>query len=335
MQNTQILFKRSPEGLPKATDFEVRRQPIPDLNDGQFLLQNLYLSLDPYQRMLMGGGWTYSGSSLKSGDLMVGRVLGVVVDSKNPDYPIGTHAVGRLGWQTHAVSDGSNLDFTVPKDSKVPLSAYLGVCGSTGTTAWVGLKVIGAAKAGDTVLVSAAGGAVGSTVGQLAKQMGLRAVGIAGGPDKCQRVIDDFGFDACTDYKAKDLAGQIRAAAPDGVDVYFDNVGGAVLDAALANMNAGGRIPVCGVLADYNRTGDAYGVVNARKIFDKSLRLQGFVLSQYKQHWDEARAELASLVANGTLTYAETIADGIENAPDAFIGMLQGANVGKQLVKLA
>ena len=335
MANTQILFKRSPDGLPSTDDFEIKDVPLPTIQDGQFLLENMYLSLDPYQRMLMGGGWTYSGRVLHPGDLMVGRILGRVIETKNVAYPVGTHVVGRLGWQTHAVSDGSDLDFTIPADTKVPLSAYLGVCGSTGTTAWVGLKVIGAAKSDDTVLVSAAGGSVGSTVGQLAKAMGCRAVGIAGGAAKCKTVVDAFGFDACADYKSGDLAAQIKAGAPDGVDVYYDNVGGAVLDAALANMNKYGRIPVCGVLSAYNAEGAAHGLMNTRMIFDKALRIEGFVLSNYKDRWDEARAELASLVTSGKMTYRETIANGIESAPDAFIGMLQGANIGKQLVKLA
>lgn len=321
--------------MPTAENFEIAASPIPEPGDGQFLLKNLYLSLDPYQRMLMGGGWTYSPNVLKPGDLMVGRVLGEVIETNNPGYPIGTHVVGRLGWQTHVVSDGSNLDFVITPKDGVPLSAYLGACGSTGTTAWVGLKITGDPKPGETVLVSAAAGSVGSTVGQLAKAWGCRAVGIAGGPEKCKLVEDTFGFDACVDYKAPDLAGQIKKAAPDGVDVYFDNVGGEVLEAALANMNRGGRIPVCGVLSAYNEEGEHYGVKNLHLFFDKSLTMEGFVLSAHKDVWPDARAEIEDLIASGKLAFRETIADGIENAPAAFIGMLEGKNVGKQLVKLA
>ena len=211
----------------------------------------------------------------------------------------------------------------------------MGAAGSTGVTAWVGLKVTGQMKPSDTVLISAAAGAVGSAAGQIAKASGCKVIGIAGGPAKCKIVTDVFGFDACVDYKASDLTGQIKAAAPEGIDLYFDNVGGDVLSAALANMNKGGRIPLCGVLAAYNVEGEAPKVANMGKIFDKSLRIEGFVQTQYKDHWDEARAELIDLIQSGKLTYRETIADGIDAAPSAFIGMLQGANVGKQLVQLA
>lgn len=333
--NTQVLFKSRPDGLPAADNFEVVETETPELDDGQFLLENLYLSLDPYMRMLMGGGWTYSGPGMTPGQLMVGRVLGRVIESRNPDYAVGDHAVGRLGWQTHAVSDGGNLDFKVTAREGVPLSAYLGVCGSTGVTAWVGVKVIGRPKPGETLLVSAAAGSVGSAAGQIAKAMGARAVGIAGGPEKCRLVAEEFGFDACCDYKDSDLEARIAKACPDGVDVYFDNVGGGVLDAALANMNKYGRIPVCGVLSAYNRAGERPPVQNFHKVFDRTLTVQGFLLSDHRDRWPEARAELEDMVEGGRLECRETVAEGIRNAPGAFIGMLQGANVGKQLVKLS
>jgi len=335
MSNTQVLFKSQPDGMPVADNFEIVETPMPAVADGQFLLKNLYLSLDPYQRMLMGGGWTYAPRFLQPGDLMIGRVLGEIIESKNPDFPVGMHVVGRLGWQTFVVSDGTDLDFVVEPKDGVPLSAYLGACGSTGTTAWVGLKITGQPKPGETVLVSAAAGSVGSVVGQLARAWGCTAVGIAGGPDKCKLVEDTFGFDACADYKAPDLEGQIRAAAPDGVDIYFDNVGGQVLEASLANMNKFGRIPVCGVLSAYNESGEHYGVKNLHLFFDKSLKMEGFVLQAHKARWPEARAEIAGLIAAGKFVSRETVAEGIENAPAAFIGMLEGKNIGKQLVKLA
>ena len=335
MSNTQVLFKSQPDGMPTPDNFEIVEAPMPAVADGQFLLKNLYLSLDPYQRMLMGGGWTYAPRFLQPGDLMIGRVLGEIVESRNPDFPVGTHVVGRLGWQTFVVSDGTDLDFVVEPRDGVPLSAYLGACGSTGTTAWVGLKITGQPKPGETVLVSAAAGSVGSVVGQLAKAWGCKAVGIAGGPDKCKLVEDTFGFDACVDYKAPNLEGQIRAAAPDGVDIYFDNVGGQVLEASLANMNKFGRIPVCGVLSAYNEQGEYYGVKNLHLFFDKSLKMEGFVLNAHKEVWPDARNEIADLIAAGKLVSLETIADGIETAPSAFIGMLEGKNTGKQLVKLA
>ncbi|MEP5716885.1 MAG: NADP-dependent oxidoreductase [Alphaproteobacteria bacterium] len=332
--NTRVLFNSTPEGLPTPDNFRLDEAPLPEPGAGQFLLRNLYLSLDPYQRMLMGGGWTYSPNVLKPGDLMVGRVLGEVVQTNNPDFPVGTHVVGRLGWQTHVVSDGTDLDFVVTPKPGVPLSAYLGVCGSTGVPAWVGLKITGQPKAGETVVVSAAAGSVGSCVGQLARDMGCRAVGIAGGPDKCKLVVDDFGFDACIDYKAPDLAGQLTAAAPDGVDVYFDNVGGEILETVMGQCNRLARIPVCGVLARYNETGEAYGNRNMHLFFDKSLKMEGFVLNAHKAIWPQARAELEAMVADGRMAYRETVADGIAAAPEAFIGMLQGKNLGKQLVKL-
>jgi NADPH-dependent curcumin reductase CurA len=332
--NTRVLFNSTPDGLPTPDNFRLEEAPVPEPGAGQFLLRNLYLSLDPYQRMLMGGGWTYSPNVLKPGDLMVGRVLGEVVKTNHPDFPVGTHVVGRLGWQTHVVSDGSDLDFVVETKPGVPLSAYLGVCGSTGVTAWVGLKITGQPKAGETVVVSAAAGSVGSCVGQLAKDMGCRAVGIAGGPDKCRLVVDAFGFDACIDYKAPDLAGQLKAAAPDGVDVYFDNVGGEILETVMGQCNRLARIPVCGVLARYNETGAAHGNRNMHLFFDKSLKMEGFVLNAHRAVWPQARAELEAMVADGRMRYRETVAQGIETAPEAFIGMLQGRNVGKQLVKL-
>ncbi|MDH3579070.1 MAG: NADP-dependent oxidoreductase [Hyphomicrobiales bacterium] len=332
--NTQVLFKSHPEGLPSADNFEIVQAETPALEDGQFLAENIYLSLDPYMRMLMGGGWTYSGPGMSPGDLMVGRILGRVIETRNADYRQGDHVVGRLGWQTHAISDGTDLDFKVEPKEGVPLSAYLGACGSTGITGWAGVKMVGKAKAGETVLVSAAAGSVGSAAGQVAKALGARAVGIAGGADKCKLVREEFGFDACCDYKADDLAGQIAQACPDGVDVYFDNVGGPVLDAALANLNKRARVPVCGVLSAYNDAGERYGVKNLHLVFDKSLSIQGFLLLDYRDKWAEARAQLEDMIVAGTLKYRETIAEGIDNAPEAFIGMLQGANLGKQLVKL-
>ncbi len=330
-----VLFRRFPEGLPKETDFEIVTRDLPALADGQFLIENRFLSLDPYMRMQMGGGWTYSGSSLKPGDPMVGRILGEVVESRNPDYKPGDKVVGRLGWRTHAISDGKDLDFKVEPKPGVPLSAYLGACGSNGVTAWVGLKVVGGCKPNDTVIVSAAAGSVGSAVGQIAKAMGCKVYGLAGGPDKCAVVTGEFDFDGCVDYKVADWPAKLKDMQPDGFDVYFDNVGGEMLDAIMAQMKKGGRIPVCGVLSEYNAAGETYGLKNTRLIFDKSLRIEGFVLSGHKDKWGQARAELEDLVASGKLKYRETIAEGIDDAPAAFIGMLQGKNLGKQLVRLS
>lgn len=330
----QVLFKRAPQGLPRLGDFEIADAALPAPGSGEILVKGLYLSLDPYMRMLMSGGWQFRGGSMTPGQVMIGRVLGEVRESNNPDYRPGEHVVGSFGWQTWAVSDASNVEFKVVAKDDISLSAYLGACGSNGLTAWTGLKLVGEPRAGETVLVSAAAGSVGSAVGQIAKSMGCRAVGIAGGEEKCRIVREEFGFDACCDYKRGDLRGQISAAAADGVDVYFDNVGGEMLDTILTLLNKHARIPVCGVLSQYNAEGEPYGVKNTRLIFDKSLRLQGFLVSQYRERWAEGRAELESLVASGALRYRETIADGIDHAPEAFVGMLQGHNLGKQLVAL-
>ena len=334
-KNTQVLFRREPKGLPCLDDFEIVERPLPKIAHDQFLIRTLYLSLDPYMRMLMGGGWTYSGTSLSPGDLMVGRILGQVVESRNPDYEPGEHVVGRLGWQTHAVSDGSDLDFKLTPRDGIPLPAYLGVCGSNGVTAWVGLKVVAGVTTDDTVLVSTAAGSVGSAAGQIAKSMGCTVIGIAGGAEKCRVVTTEFAFDACCDYKAPDLSRQLSEAAPGGIDVYFDNVGGDVLDTVMGHLNRGARVAVCGVLSQYNDTGEPHGMTNSRLIFDKLLRLEGFVLSAHRDTWPAARAELEELVISGRLAYRETVAEGIVNAPAAFIGMLRGENVGKQLVRLA
>jgi NADPH-dependent curcumin reductase len=333
--STRVLFKREPRGLPTASDFEVVETELPELGPKQFLVRGLYLSLDPYMRMLMGGGWQFRGSSMTPNQTMVGRVLGEVLESNNAGFKVGDHVVGGFGWQTHAVSDGADVDFKVMPRDGIPLTAYLGACGSNGLTAWAGLKLIGDVKAGETVLVSAAAGSVGSAVGQIAKAMGCRAIGIAGGAEKCAIVVEEFGFDACCDYKREDLVAQLAAAADNGVDIYFDNVGAEMLDNILPLLNKFARVPVCGVLSQYNAEGEPYGVKNTRLIFDKSLRLQGFLVSQFRDRWTEGRAELEALVASGALRYRETVAMGIHNAPEAFIGMLTGHNLGKQLVKLA
>jgi len=333
-KNVQVLFRREPRGLPVVEDFEIVETAVPVPAAGELLVRGRYLSLDPYMRMLMGGGWTFLGSGMTPGQVMVGRVLGEVVESRDPNYAPGELVVGRLGWQTHALATATALDFKVVPRKGVPPTAYLGACGSNGTTAWAGLKMIGAPKPGETVLVSAAAGSVGSAVGQIAKVLGCRALGIAGGAEKCRIVTQEFGFDACCDYKAGDLASQLRAAAPDGIDVYFDNVGGEMLDTVLPLLNAHARVPVCGVLSQYNAEGDTYGVTNTRLIFDKRLRLQGFLNSDYRDLWDQARAELEEWVASGRLRTREDIAEGLENAPAAFIGLLQGRNQGKQLVRL-
>lgn len=331
----RILFRQKPQGLPAPQDFRIVQDQLKPLNAGQFLVENLYLSLDPYMRMLMDGDtWQFRGAGLRPGDVMPGRCIGVVRESRQSDYAVGDLLIGHFGWQTHAMQDGSGVEFRIPPDSRVPLTAWLGPCGSNGLTAWLGLQTIAEPQAGETVLVSAAAGAVGSAAGQLAKAWGCRVVGIAGGPDKCRIVTEEFGFDAACDYKRDDFTARLREFTSEGIDIYFDNVGGSMLDAILPLMNPGGRVPICGVLSQYNLDSDFPGVRNTRLLFDKQLRLQGFLVTDGRRLWPRARAELEAMTAAGRLKYRETIAEGLQAAPEAFIAMLQGGNIGKQLVRL-
>ena len=265
---------------------------------------------------------------------MIGGTAGVVEASQNPKFAPGDAVVGYLGWQEYGVSDGTGLNKVETKH--VPLSAYLGPVGMPGVTAWYGLNEICKPKAGETVLVSAASGAVGSVVGQLAKMSGCRAVGIAGGPEKCAYVRDELGFDACIDHREhKDIRSMsiaLKEAAPNGIDCLFENVGGVGLDAALARMNAFGRIAMCGLIAGYE--GGDIAIHNTRALLVNRLSLRGFIVSEHLEFWPQALGELAKGVATGKIKYRESIADGLAAAPAAFIGMLRGKNFGKQLVKL-
>jgi NADPH-dependent curcumin reductase CurA len=268
---------------------------------------------------------------------MIGGTAGEVVESRHPAFAAGDQVVGMGGWQQYSVISGSARGAVRKVDtSRVPLSAYLGAVGMPGVTAWYGLTKICEAKAGQTITVSAASGAVGSVVGQLAKVRGCRAVGIAGGAEKCGYVVNELGFDACIDYKAhpdgKSLYLALKAATPNGIDGHFENVGGAVLDAALGRMNDFGRIAVCGMISGYD--GTPIPLRNPSLILTSRLRVEGFIVSEHMEVWPEALAELATLVASGRLKYRETIAEGIEAAPEAFLGLLKGKNFGKQLVKL-
>jgi NADPH-dependent curcumin reductase CurA len=266
------------------------------------------------------------------GEVMVGGAVGEVVESRNPKFAVGDKVVGMLGWQRYACSNGAGLNRI--DAGGAPLSAFLGVLGMPGVTAWVGLLDICQPKAGETVAVSAASGAVGSVVGQIAKLKGCRAVGIAGGKAKCEYVVKELGFDACVDYKAGRLNDDLRAAAPKGIDCYFENVGGEILDAVLKQMNAFSRIAVCGLISQYNAT-EAYGVKTFQSILMNRIKVQGFIVSDRMELWAKALPELIGWVAGGKIKYRETVAQGLENAPKAFIGLLKGENFGKQLVKLA
>jgi NADPH-dependent curcumin reductase CurA len=326
----RIVLASRPSAEPSPDNFRLETVDTPELKEGEILVRNEYLSLDPYMRGRMSEEKSYAAPQ-PLGETMIGGTAGEVIASKNAKYAVGDKVVGALGWAEIGVSDGVALRKV--DTARVPLSAYLGVAGMPGMTAWYGLNQIMQPKAGETVVVSAASGAVGSVAGQLAKLKGCRVVGIAGGKEKCAYVVDELGFDACVDYKAGNLVADLAAATPNGIDAVFENVGGAGFDAALARMNAFGRIAICGLIAGYN--GEAVAVHNFSSVLTNRLTIRGFIVSEHLEFWAEGLRELAALVAGGQLKYRETIAQGLASAPDAFIGLLKGKNFGKQLVKLA
>jgi NADPH-dependent curcumin reductase CurA len=325
----RIVLASRPSGEASPDNFRLETVEAPELADGEVLVRNEYLSLDPYMRGRMNEGKSYAPPQPLE-QTMVGGTAGEVVASKNPQFAVGDKVVGSLGWAEMGVSDGSALRKV--DTSQVPLSAYLGVAGMPGMTAWYGVNQIMQPNPGETVVVSAASGAVGSVAGQLAKLRGCRVVGIAGGKEKCAYVVDELGFDACVDYKAGTLLADLAAATPDGIDAVFENVGGAVLDAALARMNAFGRIAICGLIASYN--GEDVPIHNFGSVLTNRLTIRGFIVGEHMEFWPQGMAELGMLVASGKLKYRETVAQGLANAPEALIGLLKGKNFGKQLVKL-
>ena len=327
--NRQILLVSRPQGAASSDNFKLVETPLAPLAEGQVRVRNHYMSLDPYMRGRMNESKSYALPQPLN-EVMIGGTAGEVVESKNPKFDVGDKVVGLFGWQEYGTSDGTGIQKV--DTTHVPLSAYLGPVGMPGVTAWYGLNRIIAPKAGETVVVSAASGAVGSVVGQLAKLAGCRAVGIAGGEDKCRYVVETLGFDACVDYKAGNLYQDLKAATPDGVDGYFENVGGEVLDATLARMNAFGRIALCGMISGYDSA--PLPLKHPALLLTQRLLLQGFIVSEHMDVWPQALKQLGTLVAQNRLQYRETIAQGLENAPEAFLGMLKGKNFGKQLVKL-
>jgi len=334
--NQQIHLVSRPEGEARADNFKLVEASVPELKDGQVLVKHHYLSLDPYMRGRMNDAKSYAAPQPLNA-VMQGGTVGEVVASKSAAYAVGDQVVGFGGWQQYSVVDVSQPGVLRKVDTRqVPLAAYLGAVGMPGVTAWYGLTQICKPTSGKTIVVSAASGAVGSAVGQLAKARGCRAVGIAGGADKCGYVVNELGFDACVDYKAhkdpKSLYEAIKAATPDGVDGHFENVGGAVLDAVLARMNAFGRIALCGMISGYD--GEPIPLKQPQLLLTNRLTLEGFIVSEHMNLWPEALKELGTLVATGKLKYRETIAQGLAAAPEAFLGLLKGRNFGKQLVKL-
>jgi NADPH-dependent curcumin reductase CurA len=336
MQNQQIVLASRPAGEPTVDNFRLVETSVPALADGQVLVRHHYLSLDPYMRGRMNDGKSYAQPQPLDA-VMIGGTVGEVVESRHPGFAAGDRVVGMGGWQQYSVVDATQLGMLRKVDTThIPLAAYLGAVGMPGVTAWVGLTQIIAPKEGETVVVDAASGAVGSAVGQLAKARGCRVVGLAGGADKCAYVKDELGFDACIDYRQHpDLKSMLRAlkeAAPNGIDGHFENVGGLILDAVMLRMNAFGRIAFCGMIAGYN--GEPIPMANPSLILVSRLKLQGFIVSEHMNLWPQALKELGTMVATGKLKYRETVADSLGAAPEAFLGLLKGRNFGKQLVKL-
>ena len=328
--NRRILLASRPEGAVTPDNFKLEQAPLDALAEGQFRVRNLYLSIDPYMRGRMNDAKSYA-APLALGEVMIGETAGEVVESKHRDFAVGDKVTGMFGWQDYGTSDGKGVRKI--DDTRVPTTAYLGVAGMPGVTAWYGLNKIIAPRPGQTVVVSAASGAVGGVVGQLAKLAGCRAVGIAGGEQKCRYVVDELGFDACVDYKAGNLHQDLKSATPDGVDGCFENVGGEALDATLSRMNPFGRIAVCGMIAGYG--GQPVPIKQPSIILTMRLLVQGFIVTEHLDLWPEALGALAALVSEKKLRYRESIVEGLERAPEALIGLLQGKNFGKQLVKIA
>jgi NADPH-dependent curcumin reductase CurA len=330
--NKRIVLASYPEGPVTESNFRLETAPVPKPADGEVLVKNHWLSLDPYMRGRMSQQKSYA-KGVEIGEVMTGETVGEVVESKHPKLKPGDKvATGQgAGWQLYCCLKGERL--AKVDDSKAPLSYYLGCLGMPGRTAYFGMKDILQPKAGETVVVSAASGAVGSVVGQLAKEWGCRVVGIAGGPAKCGYVVKELGFDACVDYKAGKLLDDLRAACPKGVDAYFENVGGVILDTILRLMNLRSRIAVCGLISDYNAT-EPYGVKMFRSILVNRIKVQGMIVFDWLERYAEANEALLALVNGGRFKYRESVVQGLESAPKGLIGLLKGENFGKQLVKL-
>ncbi|MBQ0931946.1 NADP-dependent oxidoreductase [Ideonella alba] len=334
--NRQIHLVSRPQGEPSTANFALVEAPVEALADGEVLVRIHYLSLDPYMRGRMNESKSYAQPQPLN-EVMIGGTVGEVVESRNEHFKVGDKVVGMGGWQEYQRVNASQRGVLQKVDTThIPLSAYLGAVGMPGVTAWYGLTQIIAPKAGETVVVSAASGAVGGAVGQLAKARGCRVVGLAGGPAKCEAVVNELGFDACIDYKAhpdlRSLSKALKDACPDGIDGYFENVGGMILDAVMLRANAFSRIAFCGMIAGYN--GEPIPMANPALILVNRMKLEGFIVSEHMQLWPEALKELGTMVATGKFKYRETVAQGLESAPEAFLGLLKGKNFGKQLVKL-
>jgi NADPH-dependent curcumin reductase CurA len=325
-----IILKRRPTREPARQDFEIREEPIPAPGPGEVVTRTIWLSIDPYMRGRLREEQTYA-VAIQPGEVMTGETVGEVIASAHPDFVPGDVVVGPRGWQTHCLSKGQGL-VKLPRHG-VPLSAYLGVLGMPGATAYAGITEICKPKKGETLVVSAASGAVGSVAGQLAKRAGARVVGIAGGSEKCLWVQDSLGFDDCVDHRSLDLKRELHAACPKGIDAYFENVGGAVQAAVFDQLNAFSRVAMCGMVSQYNEEKLPPGP-NLGFVVGKRVLIQGFIVSDKPERLTEWRRIAAPWVADGSLIYREDVTEGLENAPDALSGVLSGRNFGKVLVRV-
>ncbi len=333
---TQIRMAAYPVGMPQDSDFETATVELPALADGQVLLRTIYLSLDPYMRGRMSTAKSYA-APLQPGDVMLGATVSEVVESRSEQFAAGDIVLGYSGWQTHAVADAKHLRRLDPQQA--PVSTAVGVLGMPGFTAYAGLLEIGRPKAGETVVVAAAAGPVGSAVGQIARVKGARSVGIAGGPEKCQILTETYGFDAAVDHRSPTFVDDLAAATPDGIDVYFENVGGPVTEAVVKRLNLYARIPVCGLVAGYNATERPAGPDQLpgfmRRVLTLSLTIRGFIQSEFvPTHYEAFEQDMSAWIRDGKVRYLEDIVDGLEHAPDAFRGLLTGRNFGKLLVRV-
>ena len=335
--NHRIVLARRPKGAPVLEDFRLEESPLPELIQGQMLLQTLYLSLDPYMRGRMSDGPSYA-PPVALNEVMEGGTVSRVAVSRHPDFKVGEFVVGSTGWQNYAISQGqglTRLDPAMPQPSQA-----LGVLGMPGFTAYMGLLDIGQPKPGETVVVAAATGAVGSVVGQIARIQGCRVVGIAGGAEKCRYAVQELGFDACVDHHDPDLASRLTEACPNGIDVYFENVGGRVFDAVLPLLNTGARVPVCGLISQYNAealpTGPDRTPLLMRTLLTKRIRMQGFIIFQdYGHRLEEFLQIMPEWLRTGRIKVREDVVEGLEKAPLAFLGLLEGRNFGKLVVRMA
>jgi NADPH-dependent curcumin reductase len=333
-QAQRVVLVSRPHGEPKPSDFRLEDHPIPVPGEGQVLLRTIWLSLDPYMRGRMSDGPSYATPVPVDG-VMEGGTVSEVIASNNPGFAKGDIVLSRAGWQTHAISDGKGLAKIDPK--LAPISTAVGVLGMPGMTAYMGLLEIGKPQPGETVVVAAASGAVGSAVGQIAKIKGARAIGIAGGKDKCDHVKNELGFDDCVDHRDPHLAEKLKEACPKGIDVYFENVGGEVFEAVFPLLNAFARIPVCGLIAHYNDTravAPKWAPLMMRTVLTKRLSIRGFIVSDFAAHRPEFLRDMSAWVREGKVKYKECVTEGLDSAPGAFMGLLKGANFGKQLVRV-